>query len=75
MNTAMAQSAAFSEVGHSAPMATTNDPWRKIEAEIAALAKAKGITAREGSAQYAELLGQVLESRPELTTAYRQSLA
>lgn len=73
VNAGLEQSAAFSEAGHSREV-PASDPWKRIEAAIAAKAKAKGVSANLGSANYSQFLSEVLDEDPELFKAYRSSL-
>ena len=72
VNAGLEQSAAFSEAGHSREV-PASDPWKRIEAAIAAKAKAKGVSANMGTANYSQFLGEVLEENPDLFKLYREA--
>lgn len=74
VNSALADSAAFSEVGHSREAPGGSDPWRQIDAVVQNLARERGIVVREGTAEYASLMSEVSIARPDLFSAYRRSL-
>lgn len=73
VNTGLAESVAFSEVGHSKDTGGS-DPWKRIDAKVQALARSRNVSVREGTAAYSELMTEILSAEPELFAAYRQSL-